>query len=217
MARVNRPALWTTALLLGLTAVLVGYFSVWLPGPAAGLRLIGVELGEWIKFLGFGPARTTFYAPPILLGLIMVLISASWNNGRWQTWAFRGLAVLVSLIAFPAVAAITMEPRSEWLARILGIAVVVLAALGVPLLARAGSGRWAWWGVLMLSLLGFVVPLWHYAQAQMVVEAFLRRPVGIGLGVWLNSLGFLLISLVAVIVLLGHAKNRSALPPESLN
>ena len=36
------------------TVILVGYLVVWLPGPAAGLQFIGVELGEWIKFLGVG-------------------------------------------------------------------------------------------------------------------------------------------------------------------
>ena len=39
-------------LLLGFTAVFIGYLSVWLPGPAAGLSFLGVELGEWIKFMG---------------------------------------------------------------------------------------------------------------------------------------------------------------------
>ena len=109
------PKFWRILLFAGLTAVFVGYFAVWLPGPAAGLRLIGLELGEWIKFLGVGQSRDLFYAPPILLGLIMVLLTAGWDNRRWQTWLFRLLAIGVSLLAFPAVAAITTEPRSEWL------------------------------------------------------------------------------------------------------
>jgi hypothetical protein len=214
MARVG----WTDRRLLvaglwvGLTAALIGYLTVWLPGPAAGLRLIGLELGEWIKFLGVGQSRNYFYTPPILLGLIMVLITAGWPGGRWQTWAFRGLAVVVSLLAFPAIAAITGEPRSEWLARLAGIGLVVVAIVGVAL--APGRGRWAWWGVLVLGLLGFVLPLWQYGQVQPVVTGILRQPVGIGLGLWLNSAGFLLIIFVAGSALLADAKSRPAVLPD---
>jgi hypothetical protein len=196
----------------GLTAVLIGYLTVWLPGPAAGLRLIGLELGEWIKFLGVGQSRNYLYTPPILLGLIMVLITAGWPGGRRQTWAFRGLALMVSLLAFPAIAAITGEPRSEWLARLLGIGLVGAAVVLVALVG--GRGRWAWWGVLVLGLLGFVLPLWQYAQVQSVVAGILQQPVGIGLGLWLNSGGFLLIALVAGSMLLADAKSRPAVLPD---
>ena len=40
-----------TILLLGLTAVFIGYLMVWLPGPGAGLSFLGIELGEWVKFI----------------------------------------------------------------------------------------------------------------------------------------------------------------------
>jgi hypothetical protein len=195
----------------GLTAVLIGYLTVWLPGPAAGLRLIGLELGEWIKFLGVGQSRNYFYTPPILLGLIMVLITARWPGGRWQTWAFRGLAVMVSLLAFPAVAAITTEPRSEWLVRLVCISLVVAAVLLVGLVPGRG---WAWWGVLVLGVLGFVLPLWQYALVQPVVAGILQQPIGIGLGLWLNSGGFLVIALVAGSMLLANTKSRPAVLPD---
>jgi len=35
----------------GFTAILLGYLLVWLPHEAAGLSFIGIELGEWVKFL----------------------------------------------------------------------------------------------------------------------------------------------------------------------
>ena len=57
-------------LFLGLTAVLVGYFSIWLPGPGAGLQLMGLETAEWLKFMGMGTNRNWFYLPPITLGLV---------------------------------------------------------------------------------------------------------------------------------------------------
>lgn len=202
---------WTSLLLVGLTAVFIGYLNVWLPGPSAGLRLIGLELGEWIKFLGVRQSRDLFYLPPILLGTIIALLTAGWRNDRWQTWVARTLAVLVGLLAFPAVAAITTEPRSEWLARLVGVALVFAASLAAALLAsRRQSTRWVWWVVLVLCWLGLVLPLWQYAVVQPVVAEALRQPVGIGLGLWLNSAGFLLISLAAVRALLSPKENRSS-------
>lgn len=182
-------------LALGLTAIFVGYFLVWLPGPGAGLSLIGVELGEWIKFLGVGPRRNWFYAPPIVLGLLLALWTATWPNRRARTWLARGLAVAVALLAFPAVAAITGEPRSEWLLRLALIAAVAgvaaLAALGS---ARGGPAAWVWALMAGVAVAGAVGPTWQYLAVRPVVEGALRRPVGIGAGVWLNALGCLLVA-----------------------
>ena len=88
-----QPSIRLNLLFLGLTAILAGYFMVWLPGPSAGLQLIGIEVGEWIKFLGIGAGRNWFYLPPIVIGLTLALLAATWPNGRIQTWMARGLAV----------------------------------------------------------------------------------------------------------------------------
>ena len=59
----------------GFTVALAGYFMVWLPQPAAGLSFIGLDIGEWIKFLPqvqsgeAGINRNAFYLPPITLSL----------------------------------------------------------------------------------------------------------------------------------------------------
>ena len=195
-------------LALGLTAVLIGYSLVWLPGPGAGLSLIGLELGEWIKFLGFGPRRDWFYAPPIVLGLLLALWTATWPNGR-RAWLARGLAVAVALLAFPAVAAITSEPRSEWLLRLALIALVGVVAVGVALpVARRGT-RWVWAAMAIVALVGAIGPTWHYLAARSLVAAALRQPVGIGPGVWLNALGCLLVVGVCLTELVaGRNKNR---------
>ena len=40
-----------TLVRLGFTIILLGYFMVWLPNRLAGLSFIGLEIGEWVKFL----------------------------------------------------------------------------------------------------------------------------------------------------------------------
>lgn len=198
-------------LILGLTAILIGYFLVWLPGPGVGLSLIGVELGEWIKFLGVGPRRNWFYAPPIVLGLLLALWTALWPTGGLRPWLARGLAVAVSLLAFPAVAAITMEPRSEWLLRLLLIAAVVLSAGVSALLARQRHDAGIWLAMSLVALVGAVGPAWQYLALRPVVTTALRQPIGIGPGAWLNTLGSLLVVLVCLMQFFGQRKTDSPL------
>jgi hypothetical protein len=83
------PPLW-----LAFTMILAGYLMVWLPQPVVGLSLMGLEMGEWVKFLpqvqaGSLPDRNLFYLPPITLSLMMIIWTAGWPNRRWQTWAAR--------------------------------------------------------------------------------------------------------------------------------
>jgi hypothetical protein len=208
---VRRPSR-SDLLALGLTAIFVGYFLVWLPGPGAGLSLIGVELGEWIKFLGFGPRRDWFYAPPIVLGLLLALWTATWPNRRAQTWLARGLAVAVALLAFPAVASITSEPRSEWLLRLALIGAVAAAVvLAAWVAARGGPAVLVWAVMVGVAVVGAVGPTWHYLAARALFAAALGRPVGVGAGVWLNALGCLLVAAVGLMEMRA-ARNKNRQP-----
>lgn len=186
----------------GLTLVVVGYFAVWLPGPAAGLRLIGLELGEWIKFLGVGAGRNLFYLPPICAGLVIALVTTGWDNRAWRTWVMRLLAVAVALVALPAFASITGEPRSEWLLRVVLIVLVAGVSLLVSLAPRSQTlPAAALWGILGVAMVGLALPAWQYVAVLPVVESILDRSLGIGLGVWLNTAGFGLIALGAGLML----------------
>ena len=198
-----------TLLFLGLTAVFVGYLTTWLPGPVAGLQFIGVEMGEWVKFLGVGQSRNLFYLPPITLGLMIALLTAGWPNGRWQTWAMRGLAVAVSLLAFPALEAIRDEPASEWRLRLQLIGLVIAVALAVGAGRRHWQTSLAWLPWLLLALLGVAgaaLPIWVYQSVRPVVSRAVGLPVGIGLGVWLNGGGHLLVAAVTLRQLVQHGK-----------
>lgn len=200
--RLERGSIVQRLVFIGLTAALIGYFVVWLPGPAAGLRLIGVEIGEWIKFLGVGTRRNLFYIPPVALGLILALLTSDWPNGRWQTWFARLLAILISLLAFPAVASITLEPSSEWVVRLAMIALVGLAGLASSIASsRTGTSRVIWAAIGLVAVVGLVGPTWQYFAVRPVVEEILRHRVGIGLGLWLNTIGFAMIVLATLLAL----------------
>jgi hypothetical protein len=195
---------------VGFTAILLGYLLVWLPHDVAGLSFIGVEMGEWVKFLPqirsgeIAANRNLFYVPPITLGLMLAFWTTYWPNIRWQTWAMRLLAVIVALLAFPAVEAILDEGTSEWLARVAMIAVVAVVTILVSLLSRLPQetglaiGRIA---MIILALVGLTLPMWAYLAVRPVAAKLLTSEIGIGPGLWFNVIGNLMV-LVAVSFLL---------------
>lgn len=192
-------------LLLAFTLILAAYLMVWLAheNGAAGLSFIGLEIGEWVKFLPqmqageILPGRDLFYLPPVTLGLMLVLFTAGWPQGRWQTRATRGLAVLVSLLAFPSLDAIRLEPSSEWLWRLLLVGLVVVAALLAGLLGRV-PGRVRWLLMAVLGTAGGVLPTWAFFAIRPAAEEVLQSAVQPGLGVWLNMAGHLLVAMTAM-------------------
>lgn len=189
-------------LLCGFTAVFIGYLSVWLPGPAAGLSFLGFELGEWVKFMGVGLERNLFYLPPIILGLMLVMLTLPWSNGRWQTWAMRGLAIGISLLAFPALEDITGPSRQEYMPRIQWIGLVVAAAVAATILGwtvkQTVRVKLCWLLLAALSVIAAVQPMRIYMQIQPNISQLFGVAVGFGWGFLLYEVGNILIAIVGL-------------------
>ncbi len=199
-------------LLLGFTAVFIGYFMVWLPGPAAGLSFIGLELGEWVKFMGVGLERNLFYLPPVSLALMLLVLTLPWENGRWQTWALRGLAITISLLAFPAYEDITGPVRQEYVPRLEWIGIVVLTAVVVSILGwtvkKETRAIICWLALIFLGLAGAVQPTRVYLQIRPNVSQLFGVSIGFGWGVILNGVGHLIVTGVSVWQLGQMARSR---------
>ena len=171
-------------------------------------------MGEWVKFLGVGQSRNLFYLPPITLGLMLALLTAGWPNGRWQTWAMRGLAATASLLAFPALEAIRDEPAGEWWLRLQLIGLVIVVALAIGAGRRLWRTSLAWLPWLLLALLGVggaLLPTWVYLSVRPLVSQAVGLPVGIGFGVWLNGGGHLLVAVVTLRHLVQYSKGLPGL------
>lgn len=206
-----------TLIKLGFTVILLGYFMVWLPHKLAGLSFIGLEIGEWVKFLPqmrsdqIAVDRNLFYLPPITLGLILTLWTAGWPGRRWQTWATRALAVLVAMLALPAVEAVLEEGSDQWLVRLALVLFVALVAVLVPLLQRLPGGKGlivAWSATLVIALIGLALPTWAYLAVRSAVAELLADEVEIGPGLWFNGIGHLLVAVAALTWLLEQRSNR---------
>jgi hypothetical protein len=196
MSRSHWPQL---LLLAGFTAVFTGYLTVWLAGPSAGLSFIGVEMGEWIKFMGMGPRRNWFYLPPVSLGLMLAVWTVGWPNSRWQTWLMRAVAVAVCLLSFPALEDLTGHFSHEYTPRVWAIGLVVVVAGVSGLIGRGSQAvRLKWLAIALLALIGYVLPVWVYGQARAAVSTVVGLPVGSGLGIWLNGFGCTAATLAAL-------------------
>ncbi|NKQ37857.1 MAG: hypothetical protein HF973_19880 [Chloroflexi bacterium] len=189
-------------LLLGFTAVFIGYLTVWLPGPAAGLQFLGVELGEWAKFLGMNTRRNLFYLPPITLSLMLLTWTVVWDNRSWQTWVMRGLAAALALLDFPALEDLLGPVRAEYLPRVGWIGLTLVWAAVVSLASwrwreRPWAAKLTWLLLLLLGLMGAIIPTQVYLEVRPFVANLLGMPLGIGPGVWLNAAGHLLVAIIS--------------------
>ncbi len=188
-----------TFLLLGLTAVFIGYLTVWLPGPNVGLQFLGIEMGEWTKFLGMNSRRNLFYLPPIILSSVLLLLSLPWSPKRWQTWVWRLLAIGLSLLIFPAIEDLRGVAQAEYWPRVAWIGLIFLLA-GIVAVLGAIYGQRPWLTtvssllIFLVALAGAILPTQVYLEVQTAVAPIFGTPVGIGWGVWLNGLGYLLIA-----------------------
>ncbi|MEM7331584.1 MAG: hypothetical protein AAF490_05805 [Chloroflexota bacterium] len=200
----NTAVSWpTVGLIGGITAVFLGYLSVWIPGPAAGLQFIGVEVGEWLKFLGVGRVRNIFYFPPITLGVIIVLYSFGWSNRRLQSWVWRALGCGIALISFPALEDIRGASQGDYFPRIwliLSVWVLFLIITGISF--RQIDSKWpqtvVYLVIAILGIVGAFYPTWLYNAVRPAVALVMGESIGIGLGVYLNALGHFLISVTAL-------------------
>jgi hypothetical protein len=194
-----------TILFFGLTAVFAGYFSIWLSGPAAGLQFIGLEIGEWVKFMGVDMSRNLFYLPPMTIGVMLALLSATWPNRRWKTWAVRGISIVISILAFPALGDLAGSSRAEYLPRIGFIGVVFVTCLLAAMISsrkvRPFTSTSLWLLMAVVSLFGLFLPTWIYSEILPVAENWLQKTLGVGIGVWLNGIGHLLIAVVSLMKL----------------
>ncbi|MGB3716350.1 MAG: hypothetical protein WA996_18155 [Candidatus Promineifilaceae bacterium] len=204
---------------VGFTSILLGYFLVWLPHQAVGLSLIGLEMGEWTKFLPkvqqdqYFLDHILFYLPPITLSLMLVVWTIGWPNDRWKTWAMRGLAVVISLLAFPPIESLRFEDSDQWLARLL---LVILVAVSAVLSSQATrlSRRWVqiieWSLFAVLGSLGASLPLWTFLVLRPEISAIFGDSVGIGPGLWLNTIGHLIVAGAGVYGLYGLSERVSS-------
>jgi hypothetical protein len=205
MNRRRQVARWLMP--LGALAALAGYLGPWVDHPVAGLAILGLDLGEYVKFL---PAvrsgavslwREGFYLPLLAVSLTCSLIAFRREPG--YPWAVR-----VLLLALAVVAALNLLPpawtpqrmlTAEFRQQAIWLAVCLAAMIFSPFLALLP--RWLAAAVIGgVGLAALLVPPWQFFQVLPGIAALYNHPLAPGWGLWVMALG--LIGMITAGVLL---------------
>lgn len=213
---------WAIRVLLPLGALLAlwGYVGPWVDHRVAGLAILGLDLGEYVKFLPLVRGGTTslwregFYLP--LFAISLALSLCTWRPElRWPQPSFAWLMIAVQVIG-AIVAALNMLPPAWTPQRMLTpefqqqLAAILLClaamALGpfLALLPRLITGL----VVLLLSAAAAVLPVVQFLRVLPEIGSLYNHNLVPGLGMYLMLIG--LAMLVALGGLLAFARPAAA-------
>ena len=201
----HSPFLATVLVLLGWLLIVLGYWGPWAPASAAGLRVLGLDLAEYVKFVaevrsGQIPlTREVFYLPLVALSLSFSLLAhrPELRLPGLARWLLNLLAVPAALAMLPPAWTPGLLTTPEFVKQTAAIGVcVAVAALSYPLLRRLPAQLSAGM-ILLLALLAVFPPLLAFARLSPALDAIYGRALPLGRGLWQMPLGFTLLSVGA--------------------
>jgi hypothetical protein len=203
---------------LSVLAALAGYLGPWVDHPVAGLAILGLDLGEYVKFLtpvrsgAVGLWREGFYLP--LLAVSLTCSLAAFRREFAYPWPVRalllGAAVVAALNLLPPAWTPQRMLTPEFQQQALWIAFCLGAMIFSPFLALLP--RWlAAVLVAALSLAALVLPPWQFFQVLPAITELYNQPLTPGWGLFVMGLG--LGGLLAAAALLALPVRMSKMEP----
>ena len=202
-------------LAVGLLLLAVGYWGAWLPHPAAGLNILGVDLAEYVKFIPevksgrVAVTREVFYLPLVSLALGLILLGTIRRPTlpRWLRFLLIALAVPVALAMLPPAWTPGLLPTPEFRKQTVCIVLLLTTAALSPLLYRflPDWGR----GVFYLALAFLPLPaLLSFQSLRPALETLYRQPVSVGLAVYLVATGAIMLAVAGILLLVDGWKTK---------
>ncbi len=178
---------------VGLVLWAAGYWGAWVPHKDVGLVILGIDMGEYVKFLPQVRSgqlhlwRAGFYLPALALS-----VSVSFLVWRRELPVPEWLRVIVTLLAFPPAFAMLppiwtpalMLHSVDFRQQALAIGLAIFAAIVSPLLGRLHR-RVAALFLGMLFFLSAVVPLYQFHILFPCIADLYQEHVSVGYGIWL--------------------------------
>ncbi len=185
---------WTAILFLTTLGV-AGYFGAWVGHRSAGLVVTGLDLAEYVKFIGGGipggvfSKREIFYLPLMAGSIIASLVAGRHCLPVWMRLVSFAGAIVLAFCMLPPAWTPSLLQVPEYRLQTVAIAVCLFVLLAA-LLARRASDR-----VLMpwVGLLSLLAAIWAPAYFLRLLEPISRlygtqiRPAW---GWWLSAGAF---------------------------
>jgi hypothetical protein len=182
------PIWWLGWIILGGLAF-AGYMGPWLPHRAAGLIILGIDLGEYVKFLTPAPAqsiagvRQIFYLPLFALSLSAELLASRVEFPRLVRLllALAGIPLALCILPPAWTPKLLLTPEFR-----LQTATIALCLLGLPaqtLLHRV-SDRWIYRVIAAVCVAAALAPVWGFLQILPAISDLYRQPLQPGWGMW---------------------------------
>lgn len=209
--------LWLAALACGV--ILLGYYGPWVPHPAAGLVVTGLDLAEYVKFLPAFSAgelnivREGFYAPLVAVSITLSLIAFRLPlRPHWLRWPLRLLVVLPAIVAalnlLPPAWSPPLLRTPEFRLQSMLLLVCVGLALLSPLLALLPR-RLSALLVAVLAALATWLPTAQFLRVRPHIAALYAKALPLGWGFWLCAAGSLLLLAAALYWLLSPSNHNN--------
>jgi hypothetical protein len=215
----HSPALAAELVLLGWLLIALGYWGPWVPAAAAGLRVLGLDLAEYVKFIAevrsgqIALTRELFYLPLVALSLSLSLLAhqPALRLPGWARWALNLLAAPAALAMLPPAWTPPLLTEPEFIKQSVAMVVcLALALLSWPLLRRLPAWAAAT-GVLILAGLAVFPPLAAFASLSPALDAIYAQTLSPGRGLWQMPLGFALLAAGALLAAARNEKPGSSL------
>lgn len=198
---VHSPSFATALLLLGWLLMAAGYWGPWVPAAAAGLRVLGLDLAEYVKFVAevrsgqIALTRELFYLPLVALSVSLSLLAhrSELRLPGWARWTLNLLAAPAALAMLPPAWTPSLLTTPEFVKQTVAIALcLLLALLSYPLLRRLPAVAVAA-AVGVLAVVAVFPPLLAFARLSPALDAIYAQSLSPGRGLWQMPLGFALL------------------------
>lgn len=207
------PRFATALILLGWLLIVLGYWGPWVPAAASGLRILGLDLAEYVKFVAevrsgqIAVTREVFYLPLVALSLSLSLLAhrPELRLPGAARWALNVLAAPAALAMLPPAWTPALLTTPEFVKQTAAIAIcLVVALLSYPLLRRLPAIAAAA-AVSILAVLAVFPPLLTFARLSPALDAIYAKSLPPGRGLWQMPLGFALLLIGALLSTRGRA------------
>lgn len=197
------PLVATLLVVAGFILIAAGYWGPWVWAEPAGLRILGLDLAEYVKFIAevrsgqISVQREIFYLPLAALSLSLSLLAhrPELRLAKPLRWLANALAIPVALAMLPPAWTPPLLSTPEFIKQTIAIGFCLgAAALAYPLLRRL---PWLLAQLLVtaLAVAAIVWPIATFHRLRPALDAIYNQSITAGLGPLEMALGFTLLTI----------------------